>query len=228
MIDSMTEAIHPDAGNEGRPVSLFELRRAFRKLGRKIVKCRCKCGDYRTSPAKGKQTRFIPGHHNRVRTAATRRRLSQSVKRNWSRNPQRREEYRERLSGEGSPMFGRYGAEAPNWSGGRITTNAGYVLRTIAPDHPYVAMAFFHNGSRHVLEHRLVAAETLGRPLADTDVIHHRSGDKQDNRPENLLVFASQAEHGRLHALLSAGVSEGEAIAKIVLDRYPALTAALV
>lgn len=31
------------------------------------------------------------------------------------------------------------------------------------------------------------------------EVVHHINGDKRDNRPENLRVFSSQAEHARWH-----------------------------
>lgn len=49
--------------------------------------------------------------------------------------------------------------------------------------------------------HRLVAAEKLGRPLHPGEVVHHLDGDKRNNAPSNLMVFASQAEHARWHKL---------------------------
>lgn len=50
---------------------------------------------------------------------------------------------------------------------------------------------------RHI--HRQVAEMILGRPLKEGEVVHHINRDKRDNRPENLMIFASQAEHAKWH-----------------------------
>lgn len=48
-------------------------------------------------------------------------------------------------------------------------------------------------------EHRIIAELMMGRPLRKGEVVHHIDGDKLNNRSDNLMVFASQAEHARHH-----------------------------
>jgi len=44
-------------------------------------------------------------------------------------------------------------------------------------------------GRTRDLEHRYVMAKMLGRPVTADESVHHRSGDRLDNRPENLELW---------------------------------------
>lgn len=82
------------------------------------------------------------------------------------------------------------GAEHPGWKGGRRVDKGGYIL-IHAPDHPCC------NSGGYVREHRLVCERILGRHLLPSEVVHHKNDDPSDNRPENLQVYDSNADHLR-------------------------------
>lgn len=80
----------------------------------------------------------------------------------------------------------------------RIVEPRGYALRRL-PGHPLA------DCRGYVYEHRLVAEEMLGRPLRPGEEIHHRNGDKSDNRPENLEVCESRHAHRQHHRRKPSG-----------------------
>jgi hypothetical protein len=101
--------------------------------------------------------------------------------RHWARN--------KRL---GSPTAGRDGTygyrRRPSGSG--TVTKDGYVS-LLRPDHPNAGK----NG--RILEHRLVMAKHLGRPLKQGETVHHRNGIRHDNDISNLELRVSKHPHSQ-------------------------------
>ena len=101
-----------------------------------------------------------------------------------------------------------FGKQNPRWNPtGKTVTKSG-IRVSIDESHPYFCMAHRCACSYAVLEHRLVMAEHLGRPLKPTEVVHHIDGNNLNNELSNLLLLPSQAMHtaytmmqGELHRL---------------------------
>lgn len=79
---------------------------------------------------------------------------------------------------------GKTGASSWNWKGGRRVNANGYV--------------YVHFERKiYELEHRLVMARHLGRPLRREETVHHMNGIKSDNRLENLELWAHSHPPGQ-------------------------------
>ncbi len=95
-------------------------------------------------------------------------------------------------------------------SGGSLSH--GYWWVAVPPDARHLAPA----GRRAEFEHRLVMARALGRPLRGDEVVHHRNGDRLDNRLANLELWATAQPKGQR-------VADQLAFARELLARYEAL-----
>lgn len=70
-------------------------------------------------------------------------------------------------------------------------TSGGYVRIFVGRDYPGASK------SGHVLEHRKVMQDILGRSLMETETVHHANGDRSDNRPENLELWSHSHPKGQ-------------------------------
>ncbi len=85
---------------------------------------------------------------------------------------------------------------------GRYRTKQGYVCVAIKRSHPYASMC---NSIGQVLEHRLVMAQTIGRPLTTNESVHHINGQRDDNRPANLQLHGDAHSRGHAHRCIDCG-----------------------
>lgn len=95
----------------------------------------------------------------------------------------------ESVSGRRNEMRG---ADNHRFKGGRFVMPDGYVWVLMDPEHPLASM---RNRAGYVLEHRLVMAESLGRPLDPTETVHHIDGNRSRNELSNLQL--RQGRHGK-------------------------------
>lgn len=102
------------------------------------------------------------------------------------------------------------GENHPAWKGGRWVDRNGYVYLYVV-DHPRRQNRV---GTGYVFEHILVMEERLGRYLRPEETVHHKNGVKDDNRIDNLELWASNHSGGQR-------VEDLVAWAKQLMEDYP-------
>jgi hypothetical protein len=83
------------------------------------------------------------------------------------------------------------GSAHGSWKGGRVKVGK-YIGAWLDKHDPLFVMA---DQQGYVLEHRLVMARHMGRPLLGTETVHHINGDTSDNRIANLQL--RMGRHGK-------------------------------
>ena len=91
-------------------------------------------------------------------------------------------------------LTGRYDGNHLNWRGGRSQRASGYVSVYLPVSHRFYPEMTTRSG--HVMQHRLVMAEHLNRPLLPTEEVHHINGVRNDNRIENLELWIKSQPSG--------------------------------
>ncbi len=80
----------------------------------------------------------------------------------------------------------------PAPSGGGYVHGSGYLVVPVPPQ-----LRHLTGGAASSLEHRLVMAVLLDRALVPDEVVHHRNGDRLDNRPDNLELWSTAQPKGQ-------------------------------
>jgi hypothetical protein len=84
------------------------------------------------------------------------------------------------------------GKSNPKWLGGEYINNKGYI-KILVPDHPY------RDSHGHVLKHRWIYEQYLGRYLRPEEHIHHKDNNKLNNDLSN-LELTDRSKHSKITA----------------------------
>lgn len=109
-------------------------------------------------------------------------------------NPRRVRKILKRLDLPRLPNRSPDGPRNASYAGGRRIGKDGYVTVRAPEGHPHAKYLPDKNVG-HILEHRLVLEQKLGRYLEPQEVVDHIDGLTLHNHPDNLRLFASNGEH---------------------------------
>jgi hypothetical protein len=208
------------------------------RCGRRYCTRECKNASVRTRPTPG-----------RVGVACLQCGETFLVPRSWVKEGRRkfcnrtcRNRHLRTLTGESAPRYGKkHRPESrnmmsanrtavaqrrenhPGWKGGRCKTGEYVsVMIDLLPEGQRALAREMCPKKTYIMEHRLVKAVAMGRPLGNKEHVHHDNGIKTDNRPENLTletVVGHSRKHREVHREV-ARLREENARLKSLLATY--------
>lgn len=92
---------------------------------------------------------------------------------------------------KGQSRSGQNTGQRKNWEYQERIDKDGYV-RCYGVLHPY------SNGRKMMQKHIMVMELQIGRQIQSDEVVHHKNGNRQDNRLENLELM-TRSEHSKMH-----------------------------
>jgi len=98
---------------------------------------------------------------------------------------------------------------------GRYISSDGYIRVYINPDNMNLTNIPL---GHHDVEHRLVVAESIGRPLKSEEFVHHINWNKSDNRLSNLMLV-DQDNHRKIHISMNKVIEALFKEGKVVLNK---------
>lgn len=112
---------------------------------------------------------------------------------------------------------GKYSREKHHaWKGGRTVDKKGYTKLTVSiirDEYPNAVIPRTSKREKSMLEHRAVMSHHLKRALRPDETVHHKNGDRSDNRIENLELRSGKHGPGQ-------SISDLVAWAREILQRY--------